>query len=64
MTARSLESLNHYTRFRTLYKSPQRLGLFYDQIEGELSFPQGMVRQAKTLSQQRRMVNTTVPAWR
>ncbi len=46
-----------YTRFRTLYKSPQRLGLFYDQIEGELKFPEGMVREAKTLSRQRRMVN-------
>ncbi len=46
-----------YTRFRTLYKSSQRLGLFYDQIEGELRFPQGMVLEAKTLSQQRRLVN-------
>ena len=46
-----------YTRLRTLYKSPQRLGLFYDQIEGELSFPQGMVRETNTLSRQHRMVN-------
>jgi hypothetical protein len=46
-----------YTRFRTLYKSPERLGLFYDQIEGELRFPHGMVREAKTLSQQHRMVD-------
>jgi hypothetical protein len=46
-----------YTRFRTLYKSLQRLGLFYGQIEGEINFPEGMMREAKTLSRQRRMVN-------
>ena len=46
-----------YTRFRTLHKSPQRLGLFYDQIEGELKFPRGMLRQEEMLSRQHRVVN-------
>jgi len=46
-----------YTRFRTLYKSKQRLFFFFDMIEGELNFPYGMAIDPKTISRQHHLLN-------
>ena len=46
-----------YTRFRTLYKTPQSLDFFYGQIDGELKFHNSFMLEADTLRQQSRMVN-------
>jgi CubicO group peptidase (beta-lactamase class C family) len=46
-----------YTRFRTLYKSKQRLFFFFDMIDGKLNFPYGMAIDPKTISRQNHLLN-------
>jgi CubicO group peptidase (beta-lactamase class C family) len=46
-----------YTRFRTLFKSRQRLFFFFNMVEGELNFPYGMAVEPKTMSRQHHLLN-------
>jgi CubicO group peptidase (beta-lactamase class C family) len=54
------EDGRNYTRFRTLFRIPQRMWLSFNQLDGELVFPAATGVDERTWHNQRRSVNAYV----